>query len=146
LFNGKRFPYLWVAEQHPGGHGWHVHFVVGRYVRKDILSEVWGLGFVDPRKIKTKGDRKAACRVAASYVAKYVSKAFDTVPNRRRYKPAEGFEPRTEIESVQGVGSVAIRHASEFYFGGAEPSRVWSSAELPEDQWRGPPIMIAFYG
>src|SRR5438094_4137091 len=27
-------PYLWTGEWHPGGHGLHVHFAVGRYVDK----------------------------------------------------------------------------------------------------------------
>ena len=27
-----RFPYLWVPQWHPGGHGLHAHFAVGRYV------------------------------------------------------------------------------------------------------------------
>ena len=29
----RRLPYLWVPEWHPGGHGLHVHFAVGRFVR-----------------------------------------------------------------------------------------------------------------
>ena len=30
---GEPLPYVWVPEWHPGGHGLHVHFAVGRYVR-----------------------------------------------------------------------------------------------------------------
>jgi hypothetical protein len=26
-----RFPYLWVPQWHPGGHGLHAHFAVGRF-------------------------------------------------------------------------------------------------------------------
>jgi hypothetical protein len=29
---GQPFPYAWTSEWHPGGHGLHVHFGVGRYV------------------------------------------------------------------------------------------------------------------
>ncbi len=145
-WRGKAFPYLWVAELHPGGHGWHVHLLLPRYVLKERLAEIWGHGFVDPIKISTKGNEAAACRVAASYVAKYVSKAYETVPNRNRYKCAEGYQPREEVESVQAIGAVAIAHVSEFYFNGAKPVRIWSSSELPEEDWRGPPIMVAFYG
>src|SRR3954467_1823317 len=28
----ERMPYVWVPEPHPGGHGLHAHFAVGRYV------------------------------------------------------------------------------------------------------------------
>jgi len=104
-----------------------------------------GHGFVDPRQIKTKGDTKRKYRVAASYVSKYVSKAMDTVPNRQRYKVAEGFAPREESDCIQAVGVLAVQHVSHFYFGGRTPKRVWCSSELPEDEWRGPPIMVAFY-
>ena len=29
---GRRFPYVWVPQWHPGGHGLHAHFAVGRFV------------------------------------------------------------------------------------------------------------------
>ncbi len=143
-FKNKAFPYVWVAELHPGGHGWHVHMCIGRYVLKATLAEVWGHGFVDAIEIKAKGDERRKYRVAASYVSKYVSKAMDTVPNRQRYKVAEGFPPREQSDCVQAVGSVAVHHVSEFYFGGRTPKRVWCSSEVGDD-WHGPPIMVAFY-
>src|SRR5664280_3341579 len=46
-------PYLWVPEWHPGGHGLHVHFAVGRYVRRSLVASSWGRGFVH---IKLLGD------------------------------------------------------------------------------------------
>ncbi len=39
---GEAFPYLWVPEWHPGGHGLHLHFAVGRYVRQSLIRDVWG--------------------------------------------------------------------------------------------------------
>jgi hypothetical protein len=144
-FRNKAFAYVWVAELHPGGHGWHVHMCIGRYVLKATLADVWGHGFVDAIEIKAKGDEKRKYRVAASYVSKYVSKAMDTVPNRQRFKVAHGFPPREIIESVQAVGALAVTHVSHRYFGGRSPKRVWCSSEVEGDEWRGPPIMVAFY-
>jgi hypothetical protein len=39
---GEPFPYAWTSEWHPGGHGLHVHFAVGRYVRERVIRQVWG--------------------------------------------------------------------------------------------------------
>jgi len=39
---GERLPYAWTSEWHPGAHGLHVHFAVGRYVRQRLIRDVWG--------------------------------------------------------------------------------------------------------
>ena len=41
-----RFPYLWVPQWHPGGHGLHAHFAVGRFVPRRLIERAWGHGFV----------------------------------------------------------------------------------------------------
>ena len=41
---GKPLPYLWVPEWHPGGHGLHVHFAVGRFIKQSLIREEWGRG------------------------------------------------------------------------------------------------------
>ena len=46
-------PYAWAAEWHPGGHGLHVHFAVGRYVPHNLIRDVWGRGRIH---IKLIGD------------------------------------------------------------------------------------------
>ena len=43
---GEPFPYLWVPELHESGHGFHVHFAVGRYVPRSLIEGAWGRGFV----------------------------------------------------------------------------------------------------
>ena len=74
---GKALPYAWASEWHPGGHGLHVHFAVGRYVRQSLIRDVWGRGIVH---IKLIGDLPVGsgaleeARLAAGYLAKYVSK------------------------------------------------------------------------
>src|SRR4029078_6847252 len=42
---GGGFPYVWVPPWHPGGHGLHVHFAVGRYVSRGLIERSWGRGF-----------------------------------------------------------------------------------------------------
>jgi hypothetical protein len=95
---GTPLPYAWVPEWHPGGHGLHAHFVVNRFVRQPLIREVWGRGHVH---IKLIGDLPVGsgaleeARVAAGYLAKYVSKsvADARVPRLHRYEVAQGFQP-----------------------------------------------------
>lgn len=95
---GAPLAYLWVAEWHPGGHGLHVHFAVGRYVGRSLIEGAWARGYVH---IKLLGDlpvgvgQLAEARRAAGYLSKYVGKSFDAarVPGLHRYEVAEGFQP-----------------------------------------------------
>ena len=69
---GRALPYLWVPEWHPGGHGLHVHFAVGRYVKQALIRDVWGRGHVH---VKLLGDLPVGsgtleeARLAARYLA-----------------------------------------------------------------------------
>ena len=70
---GRDLPYAWVPEWHPGGHGLHVHFVVGRYfVHYGAIREAWGHGFIDIRHLSDlpvgSGVRGEA-RLAARYLS-----------------------------------------------------------------------------
>ena len=49
LLGGRPLPYLWTAEWHPGGHGLHVHFAVGRYVGRSLIAEAWGWKVISGR-------------------------------------------------------------------------------------------------
>ena len=77
---GEAFPYLWVPEWHPGGHGLHLHFAVGRFVRQSLIREAWGRGIVH---IKLLGDLPVGsgtleeARLAARYLGKYAGKAVE---------------------------------------------------------------------
>jgi hypothetical protein len=136
---GKALPYAWTSEWHPGGHGLHVHFAVGRYVRYRLIRDVWGRGIVH---IKLIGDLPVGsgvleeARRAGGYLAKYVSKGFDgeQLPGLHRYEVAQGFQPervRLTGESEQAV----IAQASEEM--GGPPAQVWRSSEARG--WRAPP-------
>ena len=139
---GDPFPYLWVPEWHKSGHGLHVHFAVGRFVRRGLLEEAWGRGFVH---IKLLGDLPvgsgvvAESRVAAGYLSKYVGKGFDSgrLAGLHRYEVAQGFQP--EVVHVWGGSEwEAIGRASELV-GGEAPETIWRSSD--SESWSGPPAL-----
>jgi hypothetical protein len=136
---GEPLPYAWAPEWHPGGHGLHVHFAVGRYVRQSLIREVWARGITH---IKLIGDLPVGsgaleeARQAGRYLAKYVSKnvADERVPRRHRYDVAQGFQP--EPLPLTGRSPEAVIEQASERMGGA-PSAVWRSSE--QEGWRGPP-------
>ena len=136
---GDAIAYVWVPEWHPGGHGLHLHFAVGRYVPHGLIREAWGLGHVH---IKLLGDLPVGsgsleeARLAARYLGGYAGKALDDrkPAGLHRYEVAQGFSPaatRVEGRSADDV----VGRASETM--GARPSREWRSSQ--EEGWRGPP-------
>jgi hypothetical protein len=136
---GKPLPYAWASEWHPGGHGLHVHFAVGRFVRVGLIRDVWDRGRVH---IKLIGDLPVGsgaleeARIAGGYLAKYVSKniADERVPRLHRYEVAQGFQPFKL--PLRGESDVAvIKQASERM--GSRPARFWRSSE--QEGWRGSP-------
>ena len=136
---GQRLPYLWVPEWHPGGHGLHVHFVVGRYVRQRLIRDVWGRGRVDIRLL---GDLPVGSgtleesRLAARYLSKYVSKNVGErrIAGLHRYEVAQGFQPEpilctgSSADEVIGQASAHMRRS---------PSYQWRSSD--QTGWQGPP-------
>jgi hypothetical protein len=143
LRGGDPFPYAWVPEWHPGGHGLHVHFAVGSYIHRTLIEEAWSRGFI---KMKRIGDLPIGsgplqeARVAASYLAKYVKKDFaqDKIPGLHRYDVAEGFTPE-RVRVYGRTAQDAIETATAF-FGGALPSLRWESIN-DAHEWFGPPAV-----
>jgi hypothetical protein len=136
---GKALPYAWAPEWHPGGHGLHVHFAVGRYVRQRLIREVWGRGLTH---IKLIGDLPVGsgaleeARQAARYLGKYVSKnvADARVPRLHRHEVAQGLQPERRPltdRTQEGVIGQACERM------GGVPTRLWRSDE--QEGWRGPP-------
>jgi hypothetical protein len=137
---GDPLPYVWTSEWHPGGHGLHVHFAVGRYVKQRLIASVWGRGIVH---IKLIGDLPVGsgaleeARVAAGYLCKYVSKNIadeERLFGLHRYEVAQGFQPeRVQLaaESEEQVVALACDRM------GGEPSTVWRSAQA--ECWRAAP-------
>jgi hypothetical protein len=139
---GKAMPYLWVPEWHPGGHGLHLHFAVGRYIKRSSVERAWGHGFVH---IKLLGDlpvgsgRLDESRLAARYLAKYVTKEpEDSLAGLHRYEVAQGFQPR-RVAFHADTGTEALSIA--IYQMARPPDYVWWSSQ--EEQWQGPPAVWA---
>jgi hypothetical protein len=136
---GKPLPYARASEWHPGGHGLHVHFAVGRYVGQRLIQDVWGRGITH---IKLIGDLPVGsgaleeARRAAAFLAKYVSAniADERRPRLHRYEVAQGFQP--EKVPLSGDSDLAVIAQASERMGGA-PVRVWRSAE--QESWRGAP-------
>lgn len=136
---GRALPYLWAPEWHPGGHGLHVHFAVNRYVRQSLIRDVWGHGHVFIKllsNLPVGSGPLAEARLAAGYLAKYVSKSFDRERSQglHRYEVAQGFQPET-VPYYGASADDVIGRASQFM--GCVPSAVWRSSSV--DGWRGPP-------
>ncbi|MFL6137479.1 MAG: hypothetical protein ACJ74O_06730 [Frankiaceae bacterium] len=138
---GRALPYLWVPEWHKSGHGLHLHFAAGRYVKRSVIEHAWGRGFVH---VKLLGDLPVGStslhqgRLAARYLSKYVAKDLSAAGGLHRYEVAQGFQPRKEVIRGRSAEDV-LAQASERM--GSAPERVWWSAD--ELDWQGPPAVWA---
>lgn len=140
---GERFPYLWVPEWHKSGHGLHVHFAVGRYVRQGAIRDAWGRGFVH---IKLLGDLPVGsgtlgeARLASRYLSKYVGKDLGEgeAAGLHRYEVGQSFQPRGV--NLDGSTSDEVLAWAESVMG-TPPEHVWRSRD--EDEWAGPPAVWA---
>jgi hypothetical protein len=140
---GESFPYLWAPEWHPGGHGLHAHFAVGRWIAHGDIKRAWGRGFVH---ITLLGDLPVGsgalgeARLAARYLAKYVGKDLDRggPSGLHRYEVAQGFQPRGV--PISGTSLDEVVGWAETYMG-ASAERVWQSRD--EERWDGPPAVWA---
>lgn len=145
---GDAFPYAWVPEWHKSGHGLHAHFAVGRYLKRSLIDQSWGRGFVH---IKLLGDLPVGssslseARRAAGYLSKYVAKSFldPTVRDLglHRYDVAQGFRPRPTVLSGRSPDDV-MDQASRLI--GSEPTTEWLSSSVPD--WQAPPAIWAQWG
>ena len=141
---GKPFPYAWVPEWHPGGHGLHAHFAVGRYIKRSQIEDAWGHGFVSIKLLSdlpVGSGRLEVSRRAARYLGKYVAKSFADhgMRGRHRYDVAQGFVP--ERIQVWGRSADEVVSLSSDLLGRRSPERFWSSAT--QEGWQGPPAIWA---
>jgi len=135
------FPYLWVPEWHPQGHGLHLHIVVGRYVPRSQIVDAWGRGFVHIKllgQVPIGQSSLGESRRAATYLGKYLRKGFETdrTLNLRRFDAARGFAPRSELILGRSAEEVAAEACIRM---GASPRYVWRSRD--QVGWIGPNAM-----
>ncbi|TAN26914.1 MAG: hypothetical protein EPN30_03975 [Actinomycetota bacterium] len=142
LKDGQPFPYAYVLELHPGGHGLHSHLAVPlRFIDKHWLQETWGHGIVhfrDPKPLRDPDLRERARRLSG-YLAKYISKDMIGAheSNRHRYEVAQGFGVKMVRRSFS-----SLREANQWLvnFRGERFRQVWSSADTPD--WEGPFALV----
>lgn len=124
----------------------HVHFAFGQYLDAGMVRRVWGKGLVDLRRIDVKGEgKRARCRRAAAYVAKYVTKGDSAEDGRqfdgRRYSTTHGFGCVRRSTAVPSYEH-GLRQAMDWCGGGIEWR--WCSNEDPD--WCGPPVTVLHFG
>jgi hypothetical protein len=140
----RPFPYLWVPQWHPGGHGLHVHFAVARYIARRVIESSWPHGFVHIKllsDLSTRSGPLEEARLASRYLARYVGEQLDDERRRlglHRYEVAQGYQPVEEKLHGRTIDEV-IEAASERL--GKRPRRVWRSEGT--EGWHGPPACWA---
>jgi hypothetical protein len=139
-----RFAYLWVPQWHPGGHGLHAHFAVGRFVPRGLIERCWGNGFVHIKLLDglpVGSGELAEARLAARYLARYVGRDLESerrLAGLHRYEVAQGFQP-AKVECYGASAEDVIGRACSYM--GSLPERVWLSSSV--EGWRGPPACWA---
>jgi hypothetical protein len=142
--DGGAFAYLWVPQWHPGGHGLHAHFAVGRFVPRRLIERTWGHGFVHIKLLDGLPVGSGAlgeARLAARYLARYVGRDVEEarrLAGLHRYEVAQGFQP-AKVECYGSSAEDVIERASGYM--GSAPERVWLSSSV--EGWRGPPACWA---
>ncbi len=144
---GERFPYAYVLELHPQGHGLHVHFATRPgFVSWKRLGVLWGHGFVqysDQKRYANEGGRERSRRLA-NYLCKYLDKSMgddDRDEGEHRYEVGQGFDP-AKIRR----GFHSEKEAREYLanFAGETFEQVWCSDE--KEEWDGRPTWLFFSG
>jgi hypothetical protein len=141
--DGRALAYVWVPQWHPGGHGLHVHFAVGRFIARSLIAEAWPHGFTH---IKLLGDLPVGsgtieeARAGARYLARYVAQWDDGERSAglHRYEVGQGFQPGRVV--VEGRTAEEVLSLASEWFGFA-PASLWRSGS--EKDWHGPPAVWA---
>ncbi len=108
---------MWVPQWHPGGHGLHAHFAVGRFVPRKLIERSWGNGFVHIKLLDglpVGSGALAEARLAARYLARYVGRELEDgrrLAGLHRYEVAEGFQP-AKVECYGASAEDVIERAS----------------------------------
>jgi hypothetical protein len=151
--DGVAFPYWYSPELHPGGHGWHVNFLVSFRVPNADIATLWNHGFVWVTDFAQsvsgpKGEPLGFCRTpreglrrAAHYGCKYSQKDWspDHVgAQNHRYEIAQGFAPKNVGTWVRGP-----KHAEELVADLIPPEdrrylKQWDSNDMAD--WVRPPV------
>lgn len=152
---GRKVPYWYSPELHPGGHGWHVNLFVAERLAHSELESLWALGFVwvtdferSPRA--PHGEPLGLCRTpqdawrrAARYGCKYAQKDWSEEHLGRmvhRYEVAQGFAPevvRRWVNSKREADALVRKYLPEAAGGHVS---VWDS--MDSESWKRPAAMV----
>lgn len=140
-----RFPWLYVLEQHPGEHGWHVHLLLPAWPRDRPLAEMWKHGQLEVKPHaptvplhRQPTDRQV--RDAARWLGSYLAKDWNEQEwprGQRHYVAATGFAPPL-IEGRFSTEHEALRVGVDFF--GRRPDYVRAYNDDPNRD--GPPLYI----
>ena len=147
---GKAFPYLWVIERHPKGHGLHIHVAMKGYIAKSELQKIWGHGIVHfsdgPSRARRAGHAATGASLA-SYIAKemvgYLTKEEAAVDGSHFYDVGQGFQPECDTQYVVIEPGRVLEVIARQYFQGQAPTATWSSESMEE--WDGPPVLCGYW-
>lgn len=120
-----------VYEEHPGGHGWHIHFVTTDRIDVSLIrqcGEQTGFGRVNAKRIQSK---------RAAYIAKYVGKAFSAAGQMLRRWSCIGFKG-TRVRDVALVNTLTWE-ISASYRASLESALVdgdWNFSDAKAYFWR----------
>jgi hypothetical protein len=150
---GRRIAMVTVIEQGSENGRLHVHFTVGERLEWSDVGRIWGHGFVQFQRIKTRKNQRTTlsrsdqARVIAGYLAGYLianGKKVHAQDGRsfhgKRFSTTRGFSPgcnRVRVESIDQA--LALVYGTM----GPTPSYLWSSSDL--EDWDGPPVWVAFW-
>src|SRR5436305_4413897 len=110
---GGRLAYVWAPQWHPGGHGLHAHFAVGRFVPRGLIERAWGNGFVHIKLLDglpVGSGALAEARLAARYLARYVGREGEDerrLAGLHGYEVAQGFQ-RAKSECYGASAAVVM--------------------------------------
>lgn len=138
---GEAFPYVYVLELHPGGHGYHVHLLLQeRFIDKHKMQRMWGgiVWFARHHRDSAGNKLKArhGARQAAGYLLKYVTKDWGPGSGEHRYERSTGFNEE-EVRQLFRSFAEALAWVATFRQG--EPVLSEWESESVED-WHGPPV------
>ena len=149
LNGGREFPYVYVLELHPKGHGYHVHLAVpeGMWTSHAKLKRLWGKGRIqfDEQKKRRSGEDRNNARRLAGYLSKYLVKAFDS--DGLEVEKGDHF-----YEVAQGFGVEVLRRsfptfaeAESFLLSmieGEQFAQVWTSLDCEWWPRESPPVWV----
>ena len=146
-FNDEAFPYAYVLELHPQGHGLHVHFATRPgFVSWSQIGALWGHGFVqysDNKRYAGEGGRERSRRLA-NYLCKYLDKSVgdnDRDEGEHRYEVGQGFDPvkvRRDFKTEKEARDWLAAYVGEKF------EEVWCSDD--REEWDGRPTWLFFSG